>query len=286
LNSFHSTNDSLPLKSDDPRWGTFFTTAPMTRYAEDLTLLLDAVREVEGPQLDLHKEVDANKLNFFFMTNDNTGMTTPLEPCIKKDLLKVATHFNAKEVNLSQLKWSLDISFSSMLVMPFETIYTATEEGRTPKTAGKEIAKYVTGQSESVFTSVIISTFQYIATNLIPQSRHRQLAKIRKQLKEDIQKMLGDNGVLLYPTFPTAANQHYEIYHKLVDTSYVMVWNTLQFPVTQVHTGFNKQGLPIGIQVVANTGMDHLSLAVAREIQKQFGGWVPAEDIPSREQKS
>lgn len=197
----------------------------------------------------------------------------------------MAQHFEAKEVKLPLMKWVLDISTHAMLSMPFDTIYTKPEEGRKQKTTGKELLKFFTGNSESIFPSVIISSIQFIAEN-IPKQRQRQLENIRAQLKEDIQKLLGDNGVLLYPTFPTSANKHFEIYFKLVDTTYLMAFNTLGLPVTQVNTGFDKHNLPIGIQVVTNAGNDHLSIAVAREIQKTFGGWIPAEDVETRIQSN
>lgn len=268
-------------QSEDPRWGTFFTTAPMTRYAEDLSLLLDAVSESDGPKLTLYKEVDVNKINYHYMIRDNSGMTSSISPCISKSLLKVAKHFKATEVNIALMKYALDISMNAMLTMPFETIYTKTEEGRQPKTTGMEILKYITGQSESTMTSVAISTFQY-TTQKLPKRRQQHLENIRDTLRAEVKKILDTNGVLFYPTFPASANKHFEIFYKLIDTSYLMVFNTLGLPVTQVHTGFDKNNLPIGIQVVTNSGNDHLSIAVAKEIQKTFGGWIPAEDIATR----
>lgn len=269
-------------QSEDPKWGTFFTTAPMTRYAEDLSLLLDAVREADGPTLELFKEIDVYKINYHYMSgDDHSGMTSSLSPCISTSLLKIAKHFSATEVNISLMKWALDISMYSMLTMTFDTIYTKPEEGCEPKTTGIELLKYITGQSDSIMPSVIISTFQY-AMRSLPKSRQQKLDNICIDLKEEITKILGTNGVLLYPSFPASANKHYEIYYKLIDTTYLMVFNTLGLPVTQVHTGFDKNDLPIGIQVVTNTGNDHLSIAVAKEIEKKFGGWIPAEDIETR----
>lgn len=269
-------------QSEDPKWGTFFTTAPMTRYAEDLSLLLDAVREADGPTLELFKEIDVYKINYHYMSgDDHSGMTSSLSPCISTSLLKIAKHFSATEVNISLMKWALDISMYSMLTMTFDTIYTKPEEGCEPKTTGIELLKYITGQSDSIMPSVIISTFQY-AMRSLPKSRQQKLDNICIDLKEEITKILDTNGVLLYPSFPASANKHYEIYYKLIDTTYLMVFNTLGLPVTQVHTGFDKNDLPIGIQVVTNTGNDHLSIAVAKEIEKKFGGWIPAEDIETR----
>lgn len=214
------------------------------------------------------------------MKGDRSGLPKSLSPCIKESLLKVASHFGAKKVEIPLLKWSLDISMNSMMTIRFDTIYTRPEEGRQVKTSGKEMFKYLTGQSKSIMPSVIISTFQYLSRN-IPKSRQRQLEKVRLQLKEEFSKLLGDNGVLLYPTFPSSANKHFEMFYKLVDANYLMIFNTLGLPATQVHTGFDKNNLPVGIQIVANAGMDHLTLAVAREVQKNFGGWIPPEEVAS-----
>lgn len=49
----------------------------------------------------------------------------------------------------------------------------------------------------------------------------------------------------------------------------------LKFPVTQVPLGLSKEGLPLGIQVVAAPYQDHLAIAVAKELEKAFGGYVP-----------
>ena len=95
------------VSKNNSRWGTFFTTAPLCRYAEDLELLLNAVKEADGPKLSLYKEVDVYKINFHFTKDDYSELTQKVSPCIKESLLKVAKHFGAKEIDLPLLKWSL-----------------------------------------------------------------------------------------------------------------------------------------------------------------------------------
>jgi fatty acid amide hydrolase 2 len=56
---------------------------------------------------------------------------------------------------------------------------------------------------------------------------------------------------------------------------YTAIFNVLELPVTQVPLGIGKRGLPLGVQVVGAHGNDHLTIAVARELEKSFGGWVP-----------
>lgn len=52
-----------------------------------------------------------------------------------------------------------------------------------------------------------------------------------------------------------------------------MVFNTLGLPVTQVMTGYDRNNMPIGFQVVGNPCQDHLTIAVAKEIERLYGGW-------------
>lgn len=139
---------------------------------------------------------------------------------IKDSLNAVAAHFKAQRVKLDLLKWSLDISMTAMLRLEgIETIYTVpTELGKKPTTTGKELLKYATGFSDSIFPSVLFSSLQHITNNYVPKRRHDQLKRVTIKLKQQFLDLLGSNGVFLYPSFPNTAHGHFEIYHKLVDT--------------------------------------------------------------------
>lgn len=88
------------------------------------------------------------------------------------------------------------------------------------------------------------------------------------------QDLLGTNGVLLYPSAPWPASYHHTSYLRPWNFNLFCTWNVLKFPVTQVPLGL-KNGLPVGIQVVAAPYQDRLCLAVAKELEKAFGGYVP-----------
>lgn len=49
----------------------------------------------------------------------------------------------------------------------------------------------------------------------------------------------------------------------------------MKLPVTQVPLGLSSEGLPMGIQVVSAPYNDGLTIAVAKHLEKQFGGYVP-----------
>lgn len=86
--------------------------------------------------------------------------------------------------------------------------------------------------------------------------------------------MLGEDGIFLYPTHPTAAPLHHEPLVKPFNFSYTAIINVLGLPATACPLGLNKQGIPIGLQAVGGLYQDHLTLAVAEELEKAFGGWV------------
>ena len=46
-------------------------------------------------------------------------------------------------------------------------------------------------------------------------------------------------------------------------------------PVRRSRSGLGRKGLPVGVQVAAARGNDHVSIAVAIELERSLGGWVP-----------
>jgi fatty acid amide hydrolase 2 len=50
---------------------------------------------------------------------------------------------------------------------------------------------------------------------------------------------------------------------------------TCYLPVTEVPLGLNRNGLPLGVQVVAGVNRDHIAIAAALELERALGGWVP-----------
>ena len=51
-------------------------------------------------------------------------------------------------------------------------------------------------------------------------------------------------------------------------------FNLTGMPVTQVPLGLGSKGLPLGVQVVGRRDRDHVTIAVALELERTFGGWV------------
>jgi len=82
------------------------------------------------------------------------------------------------------------------------------------------------------------------------------------------------NTVLLFPPHPTTAPKHDWPLLRIYNWLYTGIWNVLELPATQVPLGLDTQGLPLGIQVVGLPHHDHVTIAVAEELERAFGGWV------------
>jgi Asp-tRNA(Asn)/Glu-tRNA(Gln) amidotransferase A subunit family amidase len=107
-----------------------------------------------------------------------------------------------------------------------------------------------------------------------PDGRSQRLLAARDAFVRELRDTIGD-GVLLHPPAPKVAPRHGRTVGRLWWIHPQLVFNLAEVPVTQVPLGLNDDGLPLGVQVAAGPGRDHVSIAVAQELERVFGGWVP-----------
>jgi fatty acid amide hydrolase 2 len=116
-----------------------------------------------------------------------------------------------------------------------------------------------------------------LAAELLPPvdgRRRDKLLRAGRDLAQELTDAIGD-GVLLHPAHPRVAPRH----GRTVGRSWLLtpaaVFNLAGVPVTEVPLGLTASGLPLGVQVAAGPDRDHVSIAVALELERVFGGWVP-----------
>jgi fatty acid amide hydrolase 2 len=107
-----------------------------------------------------------------------------------------------------------------------------------------------------------------------PERRMRKVIADRDAFVSELHATIGD-GVLLHPPAPGVAPRHGRTVGRLWWIHPMIVFNLAAVPVTQVPLGLGAAGLPLGVQVAAGPGRDHVSIAVAQELERVFGGWVP-----------
>jgi fatty acid amide hydrolase 2 len=107
-----------------------------------------------------------------------------------------------------------------------------------------------------------------------PPARTRRAVAAAASLREEVGGILGADGVLLHQPHARVAPRHGGTVGRAWVLTPTAVFNLLGLPVTQVPLGLNGRGLPLGVQVAAADGNDHLTIAAALELERRFGGWV------------
>ena len=140
---------------------------------------------------------------------------------------------------------------------------------------------YLNGYHELLRKFLFRSTHTLPAIGLaileaVPNKYNARFHRLAHKFFEEMQDLLGDDGILFFPTFPTSVPVHgWPVLMHTFDYIYCGIINALGLPSTQCPLGLDRQQLPLGIQCIAGRGRDRLTLAVAQEVEQAAGGWVP-----------
>jgi amidase len=107
------------------------------------------------------------------------------------------------------------------------------------------------------------------------------LSEARSRLTEidtyriEMLEFMADYDVIIGPAMPTAAKPHHHGLVEIRDFSHLMAHNLTGWPAAVVRCGTSKEGLPVGVQIVARPWEDATVLAVAGRLEAALGGWRP-----------
>lgn len=186
---------------------------------------------------------------------------------------------DVRRARVESLKRSLDM-WAAMMSEAADTTFAQHLWGDVPQSAVKELARLALGRSDHTLPAVGLTLLER-AVSLLP-GRTRRFVEQGRALAEEIEDLLGDHGVMLYPSYTSVAPKHNAPLFPPVNWVYTAVFNIAEMPVTQVPLGLTDAGLPVGVQVVGARGQDHLTIAVALELERLFGGWQMPQ-LPGRD---
>lgn len=259
-----------------------FTFGPITRYVDDIIPML---RIMAGENFnmfhDIERPVELKKLRIFYADEVDNEMATQVEPYISKSIREAAEHFGHKygcPVERAQFKHLKDVSLWYVLLFSNnQEVSSLITENTYKINPFLELAKSAIGQSNYSPSALTVAAAQTATqATCSPDSAPQMYEKARESLKlarQEFNALLGDDGVFLYVTLPRTSPTHYAALFEFPNVSCPMVMNYLNVPVTQVPTG-THDGLPYGIQVASAPHQDRLTIAVAKELESLYGGWI------------
>lgn len=262
---------------------SFLSIGPMSRFATDLKPMLKIIAAENAAKLRLDDPVDFSKLTIYYQEDCGGGhLVSPVDSDITAALNNVVKHFQqttkakVQKVKIEKLKKSAPLWFANMKAKGgpgFET-QLLNMEGSINCTW--ELVKWCVGLSHHTLVAIFTAIAERFGVKYgTPKYQH--FVEEKRQLTQEFVDLLGENAVFLYPTHPTPAPYHNEALIRAMNFSYTAVINIMGLPACACPLGLGREGLPIGIQVVANWNQDRLCLAVACELERAFGGWVAPE---------
>ncbi|XP_050821483.1 fatty-acid amide hydrolase 2 isoform X1 [Gopherus flavomarginatus] len=262
----------------------FLCTGPMCRYAEDLEPML---RVMAGPgvrKLKLDEKVLLEKVKFYCMEHDGGSVfVSPVDREILQAQRKVVEHLETQcgvqvqYVTIHKMKYAFQIWSAMMSSCDSDgqeaQLFTDLlgDHGK-PVWPLWELMKWFLGMSLHTIPAIALALTEKLMK--LNPGGNAKLVSMGHNLRTEMMNLLGTDGMLLYPSHPIVAPKHYFPLGMPFNFVYTAIFNVLGLPVTQCPLGLSSEGLPLGIQVVAGPHNDHLTLAMARYLEKAFGGWV------------
>jgi fatty acid amide hydrolase 2 len=176
------------------------------------------------------------------------------------------------ERRVPRLRRSFDI-YAGMLASAGGPTFASLMGEGVPVNAALELGRWLLGRSDHTLPAIVLAAIQTLA-DLMPGAMAAAVAEGRR-LRAELDELIGPRGVMLYPSYPEPAPRHnWPLLHPY-RWVYTAIVNVMELPATQVPLGLSAAGLPLGVQVVGPHGQDHLTVAVALELERRLGGWVP-----------
>lgn len=253
----------------------YFSMTIMTRYSVDLKPLLKVLAAENAQRLALDTPVYVKKLRIFYVQQATS--TLPVSNSIKAAIENGALYLKkqhgcpVEKVTFPEFNEYIEICVA--VCSAIDGIKSNLQYVSKNTNILIDIIRSFLKLSDYTLGYTLLRFF--ISTKgFISEKNRKTYFELRDKLNTKILNLLGEDGVLLYPTFSGPAFYRRQQICKLPGAFYSIIFNVLGYPATQVPVGI-KNKLPIGFQIVAAPNQDRLCLAIAEQMEIAFDGWTP-----------
>lgn len=251
----------------------FVVTGPMARAVDDLLLCLSIIAGPDGYDphtmpVPLHSSSPASlkNLRVAFYTDD--GNRTPTQDI--QDTVKNAAFALKDFVGI------VDENRPECLSKTWPLVWEAAFLGGDGAKGHKETQQlFGNPQISSLYQQFLHLAEACNLSVTEMNSRIRAMDQFRVELLGFFQKY----DIILCPVVATCAKPHGMALKEIMDLTYCMSYNLGGNPSVVVRCGTSKEGLPIGVQVIAKPWLDDVALLVAKQLEGILGGWKPSPHL-------
>lgn len=269
-----------PVKGDREK---LLGLGPMTRYAKDMKPMLKLLAADKADKLRLDEPVDLKKIKIYYIDDLGDPLAKTCDSDILDGIHKAIEHLKQKyDVTVQRVKldefrygfllWSVEANTEPNSVSMGKQFMDG-KIGGGEMNALSELVRKIFQMSDHNFNSILAVLLEKFSP-VYGSRGHKSLIQRAAKLRENFNKLVGDDGVLLVPSHPEPAPKHFTTSLKVFNVSYTSVTTVLQGPITQCPLGLTNEGLPFGVQILAKANNDRLTIAVAEELETAFRGWT------------
>ncbi|KAI1697917.1 amidase domain-containing protein [Ditylenchus destructor] len=227
------------------------TIGPMSRYAEDLELLLNVLVEsnIENDILKLGSR--KGNISLYYLDEIDTLLCEPVQSEVKNGV-KQATQYLERRYNISAQRAEL-----SFIDDVFE-IYQGSQIENITEVDKKCVSKYE------------IRTLKFMALRFWLKNARNKRDKLRSQLID----LLDPSGILIMPVIPATVPYHHQREFTNFNVAYTCLANALGFPSLACPIGRDSNNMPMGVQIIGAPYAEGLIIEIGKELEQGFGGWI------------
>lgn len=272
-----SPKGNFPSTQDNVGMEKCMQIGPMTRFAEDLPILLNIMAGDNANKLI--KGVDIDDMKIFYIDLSLYTTIVPMCNSIAKSIDKACHHFITRgnlvqELKIEEMNDIMEITIARNMKFQPPPILNDPSNPEKTSTIFTELLKHVQGKPLHTISTLYFQAL-YDFGKTIPQFGTDYYEKRKEVLESKLIASLGNDGVLLFPTFHRPAYLHNTSIIHSAGTVLTGLFNVLGLPSLHVPMGLDKNGLPIGFQIIAGPYADNNCFKVAAELERTFGEWIP-----------
>jgi fatty acid amide hydrolase 2 len=256
-------------------------TGPLARRAEDLELLLSILEGPDGED-EACVAMASRPSSSVALSSLRVFVVDEPAPLRASDELRASVQRAADALadkgarverrSMPALRKAIELWSAALSSAGGPSFSEMLGEGR-PIRAGRELLKALLGRSVYTVPAVLLALIEKLPA-LVGDKTQAMLGEVRA-LRSELDAMLGEDGVMLFPPHARTAPKHGRPLLIPVQWGHTAVFNALESPVSSAPMGFDREGVPLGVQVIGAHGMDHLCIAAARALEGSIGGWSP-----------
>jgi len=257
----------------------YHTCGPLVRRVEDLMPVLKLLAGSDGKDLSVKDrplgdpdKVDLKGMRVFYYTdiriakaNHEVKRAIMLAAQALEERGCIVEYWRPEGIERGVELWSACLA--TQQEKPFKELIFESGGSYWP-----ELAKAVIGKSNITAPALAMIFTEMIGEKFLRKQLEKTATKVGG-LQRHIEDKLGDNGILLCPAYSAPAPKHGAPWLNLPAVGFCAVYNILEFPGTVVPVRWTNTGLPVAVQLNGARMSDHLTIAAAKALEEEFGGW-------------